>query len=55
MHHPKADIDKLYLPRAKGGRGLTQVELSFKTTTVDLAAYPTSTNDSLLRLVQQYA
>ena len=28
-------------------------ELSYKTTTVGLAAYLTSTNDSLLRLVQQ--
>ena len=55
MHHPKADLDRLYLPRAKGGRGLTQVELYFNTTSDDVAAYPTSNNDSLLRLVQQYA
>ena len=53
VHHPKADVDRLYLPRARGGRGLTQVELSHKTTTIGFAAYLTSTNDSLLRIVQQ--
>lgn len=53
VHHPKADVDRLYLPRTRGGRGLTQVELSHKTTTIGLAAYLTSTNDSPLRIVQQ--
>lgn len=54
MHHPRSDIDRLYLPRARGRRGLTHVELSYKTTTIGLAAYLTSTNDSLIRLVQQH-
>ena len=22
MHHPKADMDRMYLPRNEGGRGL---------------------------------
>ena len=52
MHHPKADVDRLYLPRAKGGKGLTQVELTYKTTTIGRASYLTSTNDPLLHLVQ---
>jgi hypothetical protein len=26
VHHPKADIDRLYLKRKEGGRGLVQVE-----------------------------
>lgn len=30
------------------------MELSYKTTTIGLAAYLTSTNDSLIRLVQQH-
>ena len=29
MHHPKADVDRLYIPRQKGGRGLIQLELSY--------------------------
>ena len=31
MHHPKSDIHRLYLPRNNVGRGLTQLELSYKT------------------------
>ena len=55
-HHPKADIDRLYLPRSEGSRGLVQLELTYKTTTigVDLAAYLTSSNDRLLHLVQRH-
>ena len=26
QHHPKADIDRLYVPRKQGGRGLMQLE-----------------------------
>jgi hypothetical protein len=26
QHHPRADIDHLYVPRKEGGRGLMQVE-----------------------------
>ena len=39
MHHPKADIHRLYLPRSSGGRGLTQLELSYKTSTIGLFRY----------------
>ena len=42
MHHPKADVDRLYIPRQKGGRGLIQLELSYKTSTIELS-YKTST------------
>ena len=31
MHYPKIDIDRLYLPRTSGGRGLTQVVTALKT------------------------
>ena len=39
MHHPKADIDRLYLPRGNGGRGLTQLELSYKTLAIGVFRY----------------
>jgi hypothetical protein len=26
QHHPRADIDRVYVPRKEGGRGLMQVE-----------------------------
>ena len=38
MHHPNADKDRLYLPRKFGGRGLIQIERSYKTTTIGLYA-----------------
>ena len=34
MNHPKAGVERMSLPREGGGRGLTQLELVFKTTTV---------------------
>ena len=36
MHNPKSDVDRLYLPRAEGGRGLIHMELSYKTSTIGL-------------------
>ena len=38
-HHPKSDEDRLYLPRTEGGRGLIQLELSYKSTTIGLDKY----------------
>ena len=54
MHHPKADVDGLYVPRNEGGRGLTQLEPEYKTSTIGLNAYLESTNDCLLKLVYQH-
>ena len=36
MHRPKANIYRLYLPGSNGGRGLTQLELSYKISTIGL-------------------
>ena len=30
MHHPKADIDRLYVKRKEGGRAPVQVEAAYK-------------------------
>ena len=46
MHHPKSDTERLYLPRAIGGRGLVQIELSYKTTTIGLDKYLQETQDT---------
>ena len=51
MHHPKSDKDRLYVPRSKGGRGLIQLELSYKTSTLGLSQYLDQTNDWMLQLV----
>ncbi|CAH3124919.1 unnamed protein product [Porites lobata] len=37
--HPKADVERLYIPRKDGGRGLIYVETAFKTATVGLDHY----------------
>ena len=39
MHHPKADIDRLYVKRKDGGRGLLQIEASYKTEIINIAEY----------------
>ena len=54
MHHPKADVERMYLPRKIGGRGLTQLEMAYKTTTVGLNTYLQKTEDALLTLVYQH-
>ena len=50
MHHPKADIHRLYIPRSNGGRGLTQLELPYKTLTIGLFQYLNLSDDWMLRL-----
>ena len=50
MHHPKADIHRIYLPRSKGGRGLSQLELFYKTSTIGLFRYLNLSDDWMLRL-----
>ena len=48
-HHPKANIHRLYHPRSNGGRGLTQLELSYKTSTIGLLRYLNLSDDWMLK------
>ena len=50
MHHPKADVDRLYVPRNEGGRGMIQLELSYKTSTIGQHKY-LATADWMLQLI----
>ena len=36
VHHPKADIDRLYVKRKEGGRGLVQVEAVYKAEIINI-------------------
>ena len=54
VHHPKADKDRLYLPRKSGGRGLIQIERAYKTTTIGLNAYINNIGDKLLGMVRDH-
>jgi hypothetical protein len=39
VHHPKADIDRLYVKRREGGRRLVHVEASYKAEITNIAEY----------------
>ena len=39
MRHPKADIDKLYVKRKGGGRGLVQIEAAYKVEIISIGEY----------------
>ena len=48
MLNPRADVDRLYLPRDSGGRGLVSVEDCVRTEEKTLAKYVASHTDSLM-------
>jgi hypothetical protein len=39
MYHPKANIDRLYVTRKEGRRGLVQVEAAYKAEIINIAEY----------------
>ena len=54
MQYPKSDVERLYLPRTKGGRELIRLELSYKTTTIGLDKYLQETEDTLLLFIKDH-
>ena len=48
MHHPEADVDRLYLLRSSGGRGIIELETSYKTTTIGMQKHLTVSNDWII-------
>ena len=53
-HHPKADVERLYLKRSDGGRGLLQAEMSYKLSLIGLSTYLASTNDWTMKCVEAH-
>jgi DNA-directed RNA polymerase subunit L len=56
VHHPKADIDRLYVKRKEGARGLVQVKAAFKAEITSIAEY-LNTNykvDQFVNIVKSY-
>ena len=39
MHHPKADVGRLFVKRKGGGRGLLQIEATYKAEIISIAEY----------------
>ena len=53
-HHPKANIHHLYLQKCNGERGLTQLELSYKTPKIGLFRYLNLSDDWMLRIALKH-
>ena len=34
VHHPKADVSRMYIPRKEVGREMTNLEMAYKTTAI---------------------
>ena len=54
IHHPKADMSRMYIPRKEGGRGMTNLEMAYKTTTIGLNSCLQSSGDRMLHAVLQH-
>ncbi len=51
--HPRADVDRLYIPRDEGGRGLTNVEDMIEREKLALRDYVEHKDDQLMEAVRQ--
>jgi hypothetical protein len=56
IHHQKADIDRLYVKSKLGGRGLLQIEATYKTEIINIAEYLNTkyAEDQFVNIVKSY-
>lgn len=54
MHHPRADIDRVYVSRREGGRGLQQIEAAYKTAILNIGNYLSTTEQRFVNLMKGY-
>ena len=54
MHHPKADVNCMYVPRKEGERRMINLEMCFKTKVIGLNTYLLLSDDRMLKLVLQH-
>jgi GNAT superfamily N-acetyltransferase len=54
QHHPKADVDSLYVSRKYRGRGLMQLEETYIIEITKLMEYVGSTGDPLIQVVRTH-
>ena len=52
QHHPKADVDGLYVPRKQGGRDLMQLEAAHAVEITKLVEYVDRKEDPLIQVVR---
>ena len=54
QHHPKADVDRLYVPRKQGGRGLMQLEAALAVEITKLVEYVDRKEDPIIQDVRTH-
>jgi len=54
QHHPKADVDRLYVPRKQGGRGLMQLEAAHAVEITKFVDYVDRKEDPLIQVVRTH-
>ena len=54
QHHPKADVDRLYVPRKQGGRGLVQLEAAHAVEITKLMQYEDRKEDPLIQVFRTH-
>ena len=54
QHHPTADVDRLYVPRKQGGRGLMQLEAAHAVEITKLMEYRDRKEDPLIQVVRTH-
>ena len=53
-HHPKADTDRLYMPRKAGGRALIELQSAYNSTTADLCEYIKRGTDNYTSMIYDH-
>ena len=53
VHHPSADVDRLYAPCNEGGRGLQQIEAMYKSCIVGLECYLRDSSNPYMQIVYE--
>jgi hypothetical protein len=54
QYHPKADVDRSYVPRKQGGRGLMQLEAAHAVQITKLVEYIDRKEDPLIQVVRTH-
>jgi len=54
QHHPKADVDRLYVQRKQGGRGLMQLEAAHAVEMTKLVEYVDKKENPLIQVVRTH-
>ena len=53
VHHPAADVDRLYAPCSDGGRGLQQIESTYQSCIVRLNCYLADSSDPFMQMIRE--